>query len=258
MTRILQILCCLAAFLFCACDSKDSHSTSNVESENIPVLRVGLNAEYPPFEFKKDNVITGFDVDLLEAISKKVGFKYTLNHMSFDGLIPALKAGKIDVIISSMSATPMRAKQVDFSIPYYEGQTLYMKQKDNVKLVNKESIRGMRVGVYIGTVQEQAINKIREEYKLNVVPSDSIFGAIMNLKNRKVDIVVADYATARGYLKENKELIGFHKEYDGGKGLSIAFDKGKYTELLEQINNAIEELKQEGTYGKILEKYDLQ
>ncbi|WP_210630429.1 transporter substrate-binding domain-containing protein, partial [Helicobacter bizzozeronii] len=75
--------------------------------------------------------IIGFDIDILDAVSTKVGFNYTLNHMSFDGLIPALKACKIDMIISSMSATQERMKQVDFSIPYYEGETLYIKRKDS-------------------------------------------------------------------------------------------------------------------------------
>ncbi|RDU71000.1 basic amino acid ABC transporter substrate-binding protein [Helicobacter aurati] len=251
MAKILQFFCYMLIFLFISCDSQS-------QKQSTTVLRIGLNAEYPPFEFKQDDTIVGFDIDLLESISKKVGFQYTLHHMSFDGLIPALKAGKIDMIMSGMSATPERAKQIDFTIPYYEGQTLYLKHKDNAGLTDKESIKGKRVGVFIGTVQEQAINKIKEEYHLTVVPSDSIFGAIMNLKNNKVDVVAADHATAKGYIRENKELEGFYQEADGSAGLSIAFDKGKYSELLEKINIAIEELKQEDEYNRILQKYQLQ
>lgn len=225
--------------------------------DTTPTLRVGLNAEYPPFEYKKDAQIVGFDVDILDALSKKVGFNYSIHHMSFDGLIPALKAGKIDMIISGMSATSERMKQVDFSIPYYEGQTLYIKRKETTELTDKESIRGKKVGAFLGTVQEQAANRMKNEYNLNVIASDAIFGAIMNLKTRKVDVVLADYATAQGYLKENPDLVGFYQESDGSEGLSIAFDKGKYQDILEQINTAIDELKASGEYDNLLKKNDL-
>lgn len=257
MRQLIKLLYCIGlVFVFLACDFKEENKDSS-NTESIKTFRIGMNAEYPPFEFKKDAEIVGFDVDILKAISKKVGFEYTLHHMSFDGLIPALKAGKIDMIISGMSATNERLKQVDFSIPYYEGITLFIKKKDNHSITNKESIRGKRVGVYIGTVQEQAINKIKDEYSLTVIPSDSIFGAIMNLKTNKADVVLADLATAQGYLAENPELIGFYQENDGSEGLSIALDKQKYSTTLTQINEAIKELKASGEYDKILQKWKL-
>ncbi len=257
MRQLIKLLYCIGlVFVFLACDSKEENKDSS-NTESIKTFRIGMNAEYPPFEFKKDAEIVGFDVDILKAISKKVGFEYTLHHMSFDGLIPALKAGKIDMIISSMSATSKRLEQVDFSIPYYRGQTLFIKQKDNTTLVDKESIRGKRIGIYIGTVQEQAIRKLKADYNLVVIPSDTIFGAIMNLKANKVDAVLADLATAQGYLAENPELVGFYQENDGSEGLSIAFDKNKHTQTLMQINQAIETLKESGEYDAILQKWNL-
>ncbi len=254
MLKLLQLLCVGLTLFFVACNSSNSE---NDKANDIITLRVGLNPEYPPFEYKKDDKIVGFDVDLLDAISKKANFNYTLNHMSFDGLISALKANKIDMIMSGMSATEDRKKQVDFSIPYYEGKTLFIKRKDSKDIVDKESIRGKRVGVYLGTVQEQAINKIKDEYNISVVVSDNIFSVIMNLKKDKVDVALADYATAQGYLKNNDDLEGFYHESDGSEGFSIAFDKHKHSDILDRINKAIEELKASGEYDKILEKNDL-
>ncbi len=245
MRKLLQLLCVGLALFFVACSSEEKD------------LRVGLNAEYPPFEYQKDAKIVGFDIDLLDAISKKVGFTYSLNHMSFDGLIPALKAGKIDMIMSGMSATPERMKQVDFSVPYYEGETLFIKRKESSDIVDKESMRGKRVGVFLGTVQEQAAQKMKDEYQIDVVMSDSILGAILNLKSGKVDVALADYATAQGYLREHSELTGFYHENDGSEGLSIAFDKHKHADLLAKINTAIKELKESGEYDKILIKHNL-
>ena len=255
MRKLFQLLCMCVVLCFVACSSDDSAKDSK---DSTPTLRVGLSAEYPPFEYKKDGKIVGFDIDLLDAISKKAGFKYTLNHMSFDGLIPALKAGKIDMIMSGMSATSERMKQVDFSVPYYEGQTLFIKRKDSKDIVDKDSIKGKRIGVFLGTVQEQAAQKMKQDYQIEVVMSDSILGAILNLKSSKVDIVLADYATAQGYLKEYPDdLEGFYQESDGSEGLSIAFDKGKHADLLAKINTAIKELKESGEYDKIMIKNNL-
>lgn len=254
MRKLFKLLCMCVALCFVACGNGDK---SNDSSDSTPKLRVGLNAEYPPFEYKKDDKIVGFDIDLLDAISKKVGFSYTLNHMSFDGLIPALKAGKIDMIMSGMSATAERMKQVDFTMPYYEGQTLFIKRKDSQDIVDKNSIKGKRVGVFLGTVQEQAAQKMKQDYKIEVVMSDSILGAILNLKAGKVDVVLADYATAQGYLQEYPELFGFHQEGDGSEGLSIAFDKDKHSDLIAKINIAIKELQESGEYDKIMIKNNL-
>ncbi len=106
-------------------------------------------------------------------------------------------------------------------------------------------------------MQEQAAQKMKNDYKINVVMSESILGAILNLKSGKVDVVLADYATAQGYLREYGELIGFYREKDGSEGLSIAFDKGKHAELLAKIDNAIKELKESGEYDKLLIKHNL-
>lgn len=254
MRKLFQLLCMCVALCFLACSSDNGAKDSK---DSMPTLRVGLNAEYPPFEYKKDDKIIGFDIDLLDAISKKVGFKYTLNHMSFDGLIPALKAGKIDMIMSGMSATPERMKQVDFSMPYYEGQTLFIKRKDAQDIVDKDSVKGKRVGVFIGTVQAQAAQKMKQDYKIEVTMSDNILGAILNLNTNKVDVVLADYATAQGYLREYPNLVGFYQEGDGSEGLSIAFDKGKHADLLAKINTAIKELQESGEYDKIMIKNNL-
>ena len=258
MSRLLQIFFCVAGLLFLfGCDSKSDTSSAASAPAQKPHIKVGINPEYPPFEFKEGDKILGFDVDLLEAVSEMAGFSYTLVHMSFDGLIPALKAGKIDMIMSSMSATPERAKQVDFSAPYYEGQTLYIKRKESKDINSKEDLKGKRVGVLLGSVQEQAVNAMKKEYKLTVKPSNDILASILNLKTKKVEVVAADHATAQGYLKENDDLEGFYQEGDGSEGLSMAVDKGQFGDVLGRINEALDALKQNGEYDRLLEKYDL-
>lgn len=83
---------------------------------NAKTLIFGSDAEYPPFGYMdENNKIAGFDIDLVDAISKKAGFEYKFIKVGFDALIPALKVGKIDAIAASMSATTERKKSVDFS-----------------------------------------------------------------------------------------------------------------------------------------------
>lgn len=224
-------------------------------SHAADVLRVGTNAAYPPFEFiDEQNKIAGFDMDLIDALSKKVGFEYKIVNMSFDGLIPALKAGKIDAVAAAMSATSERIKAVSFTKPYYTTENLFIKQAKNGDLTSKQNLEGKKIAVQLGTVQEIAARSIKG---VKVMANEDIFAAIMALKNGKVDAVLVDSSIGYGYLNKNKDLAEFLKEPDGSEGFSIAFDKDKHTDLIAKINQAVEELKNDGTYDKLLEKYNL-
>ena len=217
-------------------------------------LKIGTAANYPPFEFIDENGnIAGFDIDLLDAVSKKAGFRYKLVNLSFDGLIAALKTGKIDGIISAMSATDERKKSVDFTAPYYVTENLYIHKKGS-DIKDKASLNGKKIGVQLGTVQEGAANDIQGA---KVAPFEEIASAILALKAGKIDAIAVDSSIGYGYLKKNDDLEAFLKEPDGSEGFSAAFDKDKQTELIAKFNAAVDELKKEGVFDKILEKYDL-
>ncbi|MDL0089230.1 transporter substrate-binding domain-containing protein [Campylobacter gastrosuis] len=238
---------------FVGCGSENSQTKTETKAEQKQVIRLGLSADYPPFEFMdKSNNITGFDVELFNAISKKIGIDVTLHNISFDGLIPALKAGKIDAIMSSMSATAERRASVDFTDPYYATENLFIRKKGTD--INETKLSGKAIGVQLGTVQEATANKIEGA---KAVPSDSPLTAILALKANKVDLVIVDSSLGYGYLKQNDDLEPFYIEPDGSEGFSIAFDKGKNTELIAKINVALKELKSDGTFENLLKKYDL-
>lgn len=222
---------------------------------NADVLKFGTNATYPPFEFVDENAkITGFDMELIDFLSKKIGFEYEIVNMSFDGLIPALKVGKIDGVAAAMSATPDRKKAVDFTIPYYVTENLFIKRVENSDILDKKSLIGKKIGVQLGTVQEIAAREINGAV---VVPSKDIFAAIMGLKKGKIDAVLVDSSIGYGYLNKNTDLMEFLKEPDGSEGFSLAFDKDKHTDLIEKLNQEIKNLPNEATYNELLKKYDL-
>lgn len=217
-------------------------------------IRVGTAANYPPFEFISDTKITGFDIDFMKEIAKRAKFEIKFVNMSFDGLIPALKGGKIDMIASAMSATDDRRKSVDFSDSYYSTENLFLKRKNDDKITDKTKLVGKKIGVQLGTVQEMAAKKIKDA---NVVPSEEMVGAILALKSNKVDAVLVDSSIGYGFLKKNDDLMEFLKEPDGSEGFSFAFDKDKQKELITKINEAIKSIKADGFFDKLLEKYDL-
>lgn len=219
------------------------------------VLKIGTNPNFPPFEFiDSQNKITGFDIDLIDAISKKVGFEYEILTIGFDGLIPALKAGKIDMIVSGMSATEARKKVVDFTDSYYTTENLFIKRVNDNSVNSLADLQGKKIGVQLGTVQELAARAMKG---IKTVSNQEIFSAIISLKEAKVDAVLVDSSIGYGYIKKNPDLVAFFKEKDGSDGFSMAFDKNKHTKLIAKINSAIDELKKDGTYDRLLDKYDL-
>ncbi|MCR6570858.1 basic amino acid ABC transporter substrate-binding protein [Campylobacter insulaenigrae] len=253
MKKILYAMLALFGILVLGACSDDKNQANNMASEKV--YKVGIAANYPPFDFVKDTQITGFDVDLLEEIAKRENFKLEWVNMSFDGLIPALKSGKIDMIASAMSSTPQRLSSMDFSNTYFNTKNLYLKLKTDSSLSNKESLEGKKIGVQLGTIQENAAKMIPNS---QVVASEEMLAAILALKAGKVDAVLTDKDIGKGYLKTNDELEAFLEEDDGSSGFCIAFDKGQNAELIQKINTALEKIKSDGTYQKIVEKYDLQ
>ena len=134
--------------LLAGCGSEKSKMT-----QEAGVLRVGSETTFPPFEFTEGDKYVGFDVDLSEAIAKKLGLKMEFKSMGFDALIPAVQSGDIDMIAAGINATPEREKALDFSDVYFDqGGFITVVRKDNTSIHNMDELAGKTVGVQIGTV----------------------------------------------------------------------------------------------------------
>lgn len=142
MRKIFAFLVAFLSLFVVACS--DTSVTNNDSNASLS-LRVGTAPNYKPFDYKEDAKLTGLDIDLVNEIAKREGIELTWVEMSFDGLIPALKTGKIDMIASAMSATEDRRKSVDFSDVYYTTKNLYIKKKDNEALNSKEDLEVVRL-----------------------------------------------------------------------------------------------------------------
>ncbi|MCR4941883.1 MAG: transporter substrate-binding domain-containing protein [Campylobacter sp.] len=229
-------------------------SACGEKKEDDGTIKIGMSMDYPPFDFRDSaNNPSGFDVDLLAELAKRVdNFKYELINISFDGLIPALKAGKIDAIVSMMSATDDRRASVDFTDPYYFGETIYIAKKTAAH--DRFKLEGLKIGYQIGTVQEKAAKELKG---VEIVPFDAPVTAIQSLKVGKIDVVMTDAPVGINFMKENDDISSFYIEPDGSEGISMAFNKDKYIALIVKINKALADMKKDGTLDQIAKKYEL-
>ncbi|AVQ31172.1 MULTISPECIES: basic amino acid ABC transporter substrate-binding protein [Fusobacterium] len=214
-------------------------------------LYVGTNAEFKPYEYLEGDKITGFDIDFMNAIGKEIGYEVQWVNMGFDGLLPALQMNKVDAVIAGMSQTPERQKAVDFSMPYmFTKSEHYVIVNENSPIVKKEELKDKKVGVQIGTIQEEftiALGGIPQIY-------NAWTGALMDLQQDKISAVIIADVSGNAYLANMKGLKKVDVVIDNQPGASIAFRKGE-TELVKSVNEAILKLRDDGTYLQLLEKY---
>lgn len=219
------------------------------------VLRIGTNAEYPPFEYKENDQFVGVDMDLVRALAEKMGMKYEIIDMDFDALIPSLTSNKIDLAISAITITEERMQQVDFSLPYYiANQVIIAKQDNQAKIEKLEDITKYKVGAQNGTtgqiyVQENLIDKKLMD-KNNLKKYSTNIEAITDMMNGNIDFVIIDDSAAQGYSKLKPLQILFKIETNEEYGIALQ----KESIYKEKINTALDELIQSGEVVNIIAK----
>lgn len=223
-------------------------------------LTVATEASFPPFsQTEADGRITGFEIDLGNAVCAKAGMTCEWVKQDFDGLIAGLVAKKYDFIFSSMSITEERKKAVDFSIPYYQTPYRFIAKKGAGIDISETGLKGKKVGVYAGATQEKYL---QAKYTGIVEPRGY----------ENIDQINADLAAGRIDLAFNEALAGaeFLKKPEGadfefigpeimdneifGVGVGAVFRKGEDT-LRGRIDAALREAYKDGTFDGIAAKY---
>ncbi|MDG6257917.1 MAG: basic amino acid ABC transporter substrate-binding protein [Methanomicrobiaceae archaeon] len=251
----LVCVCAVLAIAFAGC-TDTSEPDGGVETQTYVV---GIDAEYPPYSYldSQGNAV-GFDVESMQWIAEDQGFEVTFQPTAWDGIIPALQAGKIDLIYSGMTITEERAEKVDFSNPYwtinqavavYEGSTITMDDLHAGTLV---------IGAQRGTtaafwVEENLIDTgMMDEGDLNTY--DSFPLVITDLVNRRIDAAMYDRPPMEDAIADKPvEIIG---EIDTGENYGVAVRKGD-TELLGMINEGLANLQADPSWEELKEKYGL-
>lgn len=252
MKKLLSMLLALvvmSSVVGCGGEKKPSAATSKEE------LIVATEPSFAPFEFpdEKSKEFTGFDMDLIRAIAKEMGYKKcTIKNMGFDALIPALTAGNIDVAIAGMTITEARKEKVNFSQPYYKSGLAFAVGKDNNDIKGIDDLKGKRLAVQLGTTGATRAEKI-EGVKVSTFNTSDL--ACMELKNKNVDAVISDLPVLQYFIqksgKDYAKIVG-KPLTDEAYGIAVA---KKNTALVKEIDAALDKLKKNGEYDKLYTKW---
>lgn len=221
------------------------------KKEEKKVLTIGTEATFAPFEFTNDkNEIVGFDIDVANYIAKELGMELKIVNMKFDGLIGALAAKQVDLVIAGMTITEERKMSVNFSDPYYDASQVIVVRADDTSVNKRDDLKGKIIAVQLGTTGADAAAEVEGA---QVKPFPKVNEAFMSLKNSQADAVVIDLPVAKAYLKqiEGLKIVGepFTEEQYG-----IAAHK-ENTELLAKVNEALKKMRDSGEYQKVYDKW---
>lgn len=214
------------------------------------VLTIGTNAEFPPFEYvNEQNEIVGFDIDLAREIAAHLDMELKIENMAFDGLIPALEAKRIDVVVAAMTITDERAERVNFSNPYFNAGQVIVVRNDNQDIQGIDDLReGKKLAVQLGTTGNKKAEELTAIENILTFPQISL--AFMELELGRADAIIVDKPVADRYLQLNDNLMvvggTLTDEYFG-----IAVHKDN-PELLNKINEALDAIQESGKYDELI------
>lgn len=226
----------------------------NISFACPPTLKVGVTADYPPFEFTKQGQLQGFSIDFAKKLGKELGMKVEFQDMAFSSLIPALQSRKIDVIISSVNVTEERKKSVDFSIPYYSSVISFLSLKSS-GITSIEDMRGKIAGAQLGSTMEEFAKQMSNDFSFKVIALDSNLVLLQELKKKIIDVLIVEEVQGKAFANNNKNIENhiIPEKYYKDRAYSIALRKG--SKYLEGIDNAITKFQKDGTLEKLKQKW---
>lgn len=214
-------------------------------------LIVATDTAFVPFEFKQDGEYVGFDIDMWDAIAKRMGVEYELRPMDFNGIIPALQTGNVDVAIAGMTIKSKREEVIDFSHPYYDSGLLMMVRSDDDSVKGPEDVVGKIIAVKQGTASADFADTLgaREVRKF-----PNIDNAYLELRTGRVDVAMHDTPNVLYYIKTagNGQVKVAGTNMDA-QSYGIGFPQG--SEWRDKVNVALLSIMEDGTYAEIYRKW---
>ncbi|MFY9114617.1 MAG: basic amino acid ABC transporter substrate-binding protein [Dethiobacteria bacterium] len=242
---VLMLFVFMAATALCGCNQEADTNT----------LTVGTNPGFAPFEFlDEDNNIVGFDIDLAEEIAKQLDLELKIENMDFEGLVPAVTSGMIDMAIAGITIDEDRLQSVNFSEPYFDAGQVIVVREDEERIAGTDDLTDKKVAAQLGTTGADQLDELNIP-EANQLQLNEVTDVFMQLKQGAVDAVVIDEPVAHRYLdlQSGLKIVGdkFTDEVFG-----IAINK-ENEELLGKVNKALKEIKDSGKYDKLFEKWFL-
>lgn len=215
-------------------------------------IRMAMSGQYPPFNFVDDkNQLTGFDVEIGQAVAKRIGIKATPLSTAWDGIIAGLLANKYELICGSMAITEERLQSIDFSDPYYRsGAQLFVKKGSAIK--SAADLKGQKVGVTLGTTYEKWVRE-------NIPDADvrtykGVPDMILEVGYGRIDGFITDKIVGALAIKDKGAPIALVGELLYEEKMGIAMRQNN-PDLKAAINEALAAIKKDGTYHDISMKW---
>lgn len=223
-------------------------------------VRIAVEGVYPPFNYYENGKLTGFDVEIAAAMCESMKVECEWVTQDWDGMIPGLVAGKFDAIVASMRNTEERSKVISFSDKYYATPAVFMTYKGSgITDVSPEALAGKVIGVQSATVQQVFLEKKYPKSELRTYAKAEDANA--DLAANRVDVVLNDKVLLAAWIEQAPdgsccELIGpdLNDPADWGPGMSVAVRQDS-NKLREMFNAAIADIRANGTYQKVNDKY---
>lgn len=274
LRSILAVSLVAVTIMLAGCGNSPSNTSNNTAPTNPPtpinppksisqtgVLRIGSGLGYPPMEyFDSEHQPAGFDVDLGKAIAQEMGVKAEFIQISFAGLIPALDADRIDMIMADMSITPERSKVVKF-VPYFDdGDTIVVQAGNPLNIQNLSDLSEKTVAVQLGTTLQAAAEsentKLTSEGKkpIKILTFPQATEAMNQLSLGRVSAVLLTNSIAKYYAKQNPTQFLVPGKPFNPQPVGIAINM-QNTQLEQAVSEAVKKLKADGTLKKIESKY---
>ena len=255
----------------CSCnggEGGDSETADKLQQiKDAGVLKVGTSAEYSPYEFHKvvdgEDKIVGFDDFMVQEIAKDMGVKVEYTDMDFDGLLGALQADKVDIVLAGMTPDETRKKSVDFSEIYYTNSNVCIVAKgkeDSIK--SSEDLKNLKVGVQKGTTQADYVTSdkegclgISDATQLKKIPD-----LMLELQNGKIDVIVTGKAVAEINVKNYKNVaignttVGDEVAETAAAAMKKSDDKVDNTAFLKSVNDTIARLDKDGKTDEYMQQ----
>ena len=219
---------------------------------NQKTLVMVTSADYPPYEFRdtaKGNEIIGFDIDIARYITQQLGYKLEIRDTDFNGIVPALQSKRADFAMAGMTPTAERRKNVDFSDIYYEAKNTIVAKKGS-NLLKSEDLAGKRVGVQLGSTQEEAAKKFKNAKIVSLNRTSEI---IQEVKAGRIDAAIIEDTIAKGFVNGNPDLEFNTIANTGEAGSAIAFPKN--SPLVSDFNRVLAEMKAQGMIERLVVKW---
>lgn len=246
----LALVLLLSLSLLAGCSEKKEEA-----SPAATVYNIATDTTFAPFEFQDEaGDFIGIDIELLAAIAKDQGFKYELNPLGFNAAVAALESNQTDAVIAGMSINETRELKYDFSAPYYDSGVVMAVSASNETVKTYSDLKGKKVAVKTGTEGASFAESIKGTYGFDVVYFDESPFMYEDVKTGNSVACFEDYPVI-GYGIAQGNGLKMVTEMEKGSSYGFAVLKGKNAELLEMFDAGLVNIKEDGTYQAILDKY---